>query len=70
MMPDETPDISANEMADYRDALIAIRDHLPACSADSETVWSDRVWNGQFRDLQRRAREVLRKHNQSPEKPS
>lgn len=51
-----------DELADYRATLIAIRDQLPACSAEAEEVWSQRVWAGKFRDLQGLARKILRKH--------
>lgn len=53
---------TTDELDDYRGVLKAIRDRLPTCSEESADAWTQRVWNGEFRDLQRCAREVLRKH--------
>lgn len=47
------------ENAALKDALRTIAGHLPACSPESETAWSNRVWAGHFRDLQRIAMTTL-----------
>lgn len=50
------------ELQDYRATLVEIRDHVPTCTPESDDAWANRVWAGLFRDLQRKAREALRKH--------
>lgn len=42
-----------------RAALEEIEQRLPALHEEAEQVWSDRRWNGEFRDLQRVARAAL-----------
>lgn len=56
--PDRGATLEA-ENALLKDALRRIADHLPACSPESESAWSNRVWNGKFRDLQRIAMTAL-----------
>lgn len=59
--PNRQPD---EELRDYRETLLRIATHTPTCSAESEEAWSQRVWASLFRDLQREARNSLRRHGQ------
>lgn len=62
----DTPMTPEAELTDYRETLLAIARHTPTCSPESDDAWSNRVWSGLFRDLQRMARETLTRHGQKP----
>lgn len=49
------------ENAALKEALRTIANAAPACSAESEAIWSDRMWNTKCRDLQRIAFTALHK---------
>lgn len=59
--PNLNPD---EELRDYRDTLRRIADRLPTCSAESQEAFRNRTWAGEFRDVQRQAREALKRHGQ------
>jgi hypothetical protein len=59
--PNRQPD---EELRDYRDTMRQIANHTPTCSTESEEAWSQRLWASLFRDLQRMARDSLRRHGQ------
>ena len=61
IQPNRQPD---EELRDYRDTLQRIADHTPTCSPESTEAFTQRVWAGLFRDLQRLARDALKRHGQ------
>ncbi|RID91522.1 hypothetical protein D2N39_12525 [Gemmobacter lutimaris] len=62
----DTPTTPEAELADYRETLLAIARHTPTCSPESDEAFSQQVWNGLFRDLQRMARVTLTRHGHKP----
>lgn len=59
--PEAAPqDEQTRQNARMLDCLREIRDAHPTCGEESQSAWSNRVWCGEYRDLQRKARLVLR----------
>ncbi|MFN3953221.1 MAG: hypothetical protein ACK4LQ_02130 [Pararhodobacter sp.] len=49
-----------DENRELVDCLRRIANAAPTCGEEAQTAWSNRVWAGKFRDLQREARCTLR----------
>lgn len=61
IQPNRQPD---EELRDYRDTLQRIADHTPTCSAESTEAFIQHAWVRLFRDMQRLARDALKRHGQ------